>query len=395
MLPAAPGTTAGFPPAEEEEHELAAMRDVPLTAGPVEFRGALDLERRATGVLPRRLPAWTREQYPDPFMDFVTTMPSGVRLVFRTEADILELDVLTVVRHLDGSPDPIPPGLVDLRIDGRPAGCADVPVSNVLRLPHVRAEGRLVPGLPGTVAFAGLARHMKEVELWLPQQTPCELVGLRANAEIHPPEPTGRRRWTHHGSSISHCVEADSPTGTWPVIAATRAGVDVLNLGFAGNAMLDPYVARTMRDEPADLISVKTGVNIVGWGTFKPRSFGPAVHGFLDTVRDGHPDTPLLLISPIIHPGAEEEPGADRHDLFAEPGAQETLTMSAVRETLAEIVRLRARHDPHLHFLDGRELFGAGDVADLPDGLHPNAAGYRKIGERFAATVFGPDGAFH
>jgi hypothetical protein len=48
------------------------------------------------------------------------------------------------------------------------------------------------------------------------------------------------------------------------VVAASRAGVDVVNLGLAGNAMLDPYVARTMRDLPADLISVKTGVNIVG-----------------------------------------------------------------------------------------------------------------------------------
>jgi hypothetical protein len=232
------------------------------------------------------------------------------------------------------------------------------------------------------VGFAGLPRHLKEVELWLPQQTPCELVALRANAAVLAPEPSGRRRWVHHGSSISHCMEADSPTGTWPVLAASRAGVDVVNLGFAGNAMLDPYVARTMRDLPADLISVKTGVNIVGGATFKRRTFGPAVHGFLDTVRDGHPDTPLLVISPITVSRPENAREED------------ALTIPVVRETLAEIVRLRARHDPHLHFLDGRQLFGADDVADLPDGLHPNAAGYRRIGERFAATVFGPGGVF-
>lgn len=42
------------------------MRTIPLVGGPVEFRGALDLERTPAGVMPRRLPAWTTEQYQDP-----------------------------------------------------------------------------------------------------------------------------------------------------------------------------------------------------------------------------------------------------------------------------------------------------------------------------------------
>lgn len=378
---------------------MADLREIPLVDGPVEFRGALDLERHAAGVLPRRLPAWTREEYPDPFMDFATLMPSGVRLAFRTEADVLELDVLTVVRHLDGAPAPLPPGFVDLRVDGRPAGSAHVPVASVLRMSHARAEGRLVPGRPGTVRFSGLPGRLKEIELWLPQQTPCELVALRANAPVRPPAPTGRRRWVHHGSSISHCVHADSPTATWPAITAAIAGVEVVNLGFAGNAMLDPYVARTIRDLPADLISIKTGVNIVTGAAFTPRTFGPAVHGFLDTVRDGHPDTPLLVVSPIILPRAEHVRATVPEEVFDEPGdfgslPPEPLTMPVLREALAGIVRRRARHDPNLHFLDGRELFGEADMADLPDGVHPNAAGYRRIGERFAALAFGPGRAF-
>jgi hypothetical protein len=38
------------------------------------------------------------------------------------------------------------------------------------------------------------------------------------------------------------------------------------------------------------------------------------------------------------------------------------------------------------------ELFGADDAGDLPDLLHPNAAGLARIGERFAAKAFGTDG---
>jgi hypothetical protein len=257
---------------------------------------------------------------------------------------------------------------------------------------HPRDEGRLVRGRPGTVCFGGLPGHLKEVELWLPQATPCELVALRADAPVDPPAPTGRRRWIHHGSSISHGAEADSPTGTWPVVAATRAGVEVVNLGFAGNAMLDPYVARTIRDFDADLISIKTGVNIVGGAGFTRRTFGPAVDGFLDTVRDGHPDAPLLVVSPIILPVAEAV-----HERPPDDGAGDGtagITMTRLRTTLAAIVRRRARWDHHLYFLDGRELLGKDDLAHLADGTHPDAAGHRLIGERFAAQVFGADGPF-
>jgi lysophospholipase L1-like esterase len=50
--------------------------------------------------------------------------------------------------------------------------------------------------------------------------------------------------------------------------------------------------------------------------------------------------------------------------------------------------------DNKIHYLHGHELFGADDVDDLPDGLHPNSAGYRRMGERFAAYAFTGDGPF-
>jgi lysophospholipase L1-like esterase len=51
------------------------------------------------------------------------------------------------------------------------------------------------------------------------------------------------------------------------------------------------------------------------------------------------------------------------------------------------VVLQRAPADRNLRYLSGLELFGPGDAADLPDGLHPNAAGYLRIGERFYAAA--------
>ncbi|MCX5446954.1 GDSL-type esterase/lipase family protein [Streptomyces nigrescens] len=379
------------------------MKAVQLVGGPVELRGALDLEVTEAGVMPRRLPAWTKEQYQDPSVHGVTVMPSGVRLVFRTDARELEFEVLTSTGQLATDPRPRPTGMLELLVDGAPAGRRQAPVGNVLLMAGPGTVQRVIPGEPGTVRFAGLPAGMKQIELWLPQQTPTELVALRADGSVLAPLPDGRRRWVHHGSSISHCLEADGPTGTWPVVAAALGGVEVINLSQAGNALLDPYVARTIRDMPADLISLKAGINIVSLAAFRLRTFGPAVHGFLDTIRDGHPDTPLLLMSPVSCPALEETPGPTatgpdgKLTALGDPAevAGGALSLTVVRAELARIVAARQTHDPHLHYLDGRELLGPDETDDLADGLHPGAAAYRRMGRRFAAHAFGDEGPFH
>ena len=65
------------------------------------------------------------------------------------------------------------------------------------------------------------------------------------------------------------------------------------------------------------------------------------------------------------------------------------LTLTRVREIMADVVDIRQRAgDRQLHYLDGLQLFGAADAADLPDDLHPNPAGYARMGRRFADSVF-------
>src|SRR6266704_1813796 len=106
--------------------------------------------------------------------------------------------------------------------------------------------------------------------------------------------------WLRHGSSISQGSNATTPARTWPAVAARLAGAELRNLGIGGSALADPFTARVMRDAPADLVSVKLGINVVNLDSMRLRSFVPAVHGFLDTIRDGHPTTPLVIISPIF-----------------------------------------------------------------------------------------------
>ncbi len=192
-------------------------------------------------------------------------------------------------------------------------------------------------------------------------------------------------------------MEADGPTRTWPAIAAARTGHHLTNLAVAGQCHVDQFVARSIRDLPADRISLKLGINVVNADTMRERAFASAVHGFLDTVREGHPNTPILVISPIICPAAESAPGPtvlgdDGTITVPDPDAVPTLgrlSVGRIREVLADVVdKRRAVGDDALEYLDGRELFGPADVDDLPDGLHPNGAGYERMGERFAASAW-------
>ncbi|MFF4276872.1 hypothetical protein [Streptomyces sp. NPDC001536] len=122
------------------------MRAVPLVGGPVELRGALDLETTQAGVIQRRLPAWTKEQYQDPSVYGVTVMPSGARLVFRTDAHTWEVEVLTSTGQLDSDLHPRPTGMLELLVDGALAGRQQAPVGNVLLSSRSgRCENRPAP----------------------------------------------------------------------------------------------------------------------------------------------------------------------------------------------------------------------------------------------------------
>ena len=211
--------------------------------------------------------------------------------------------------------------------------------------------------------------------------------------------------WLHHGSSISHGSDAASPTTTWPALAAALGGVELINLGFGGSALLDPFTARALRDTPADLISVKIGINLVNADLMRLRAFTPGRPRLPRHHPRGPPDHAAAgrLAPPVPHPRGHarpQRPGLRRPQRRASCSFRPTgdpaeraagkLTLSVIREELARIVEQRAADDPNLHHLDGRELYGEADSAELPlpDGLHPDAATHRRIGERFAELAF-------
>lgn len=387
------------------------MTQTPLTEKALTMalvRGAVALEPGARGLRARRLTEAALAHGADAQLRMTESQPAGVRLVFTTAATCVELDVVPTRYAYAGLP-PRPQGVYDLRVDGAVVGRERATDADTITIDMRTGETRRTTAAVQTIRFDGLGAEPKSIALWLPHNESTELVALRADASITPVTPDGSERtWLHYGSSISQGSNALEPTNTWAAVAALSAGVELTNLGFGGGAMLDGLVARAIRDTPANAISLKVGINIVNSDAMRLRAFTPAVHTFLDTIRDGHPNTPILVVSPLFCGIHEESPGPGAFDVaalaegrvaFVATGdradvAAGRLTLRVIRAELERIVAERAENDPHLAYLDGLTLFGEEDAREHPlaDGLHLRPEAHRIVGERFAVAAFGEAG---
>ncbi|MET8703185.1 GDSL-type esterase/lipase family protein [Kitasatospora sp. NPDC004723] len=303
--------------------------------------GVCGFERAGGTVLPLRMPQERIATTLSEDFGRLAALPAGARFAVRTDAARLLLDVDA---EAGGAP-------LDVLADGA--------------LVHRRRPGpgreRIDIALPGVPA---------EVEVWLPHlsRTRLAAVGLSGHRLLAPVRRTGPR-WVAYGSSLTHAMFPHGPSESWTALLARRRGWRLRNLGFAGQAYLDPLVARVLRDTPAELITLEIGTNAYIKSAFTSRSWGPAVGGFVETVRDGHPDTPIAVIAAL--------PSAPREHARNAAG----LTLADVRELTGAAVRVLQRlGDRRLHLVDGRDVLPLAEADGLyADGLHPTPAGEHRL----------------
>ena len=326
--------------------------------------GQVDLRRRGDAVQPLRYP-FGDTLFLDPFTRWVASCAAGVRL--RLQSDTRALRLTTTQRTLGERA-----GNYELYVDGelferKPASGGA----------SIGEDGKVRGDEAASLGFDGLPAGEKQLELWLPQTATVSITGLEIDdgASVAP-WPDTRPTVVFHGSSISHCMEAAGGSGSWPAVAASLSDIRLVNMGWAGSCLLSGLAARAIRDQAADGIVLKLGINVHGGGALKERTFLDSAHAMISIIREKHAETPLMIVSPIYSPPREDE------------GDGGGLTLKAMRGLLEDVVAARRRAgDRRISYLSGLALFDAPDAPDLPDHLHPNAAGYRRMGERFHALV--------
>lgn len=313
------------------------------------WNGTISLEKTSDGVTPWRLPFDQLDFHPEDGLRNAANLASGVRIRFGTNANTIELDVAPLTNS----------GNVDLYADDELITTIDF------------VEG------DETLRFAGLPDGDKTVEIWLHQGTRFVLREIRVDdgADVERREDP-RPRWITYGSSITHCKRSASPSFTWPGVVARAKGLNFTSLGFGGQCHADPMIARLVRDLPADFISLKMGINIYGQGSLNHRSYPPALIGTIATIRDGHPDIPLVVCSPIWSPAREDE-------------QKNGINLKEMREYCEYAVDTFRKHgDDNIHYVDGLKIYGPELKEFMPDLLHPDPEGNKRMGANFLREVF-------
>jgi hypothetical protein len=328
--------------------------------------GAVSLETTEHWTAPWRLPYQDTDLYLPNGGAGCAAMPSGVRITFRTDATSLRCDYVSRPPTYDTVPPEIP--RVDVRVDGR--------LHSTVVLDRETDTGSFDIDL----APEG---HTRYVELWLPLYSQFRLRGLSipagATLTRAESEPAG---WMHYGCSISQGRGAPSPSRTWLAQTARDQELSLTSLAMAGTCHLQPMFARLMRDRPARLLSVHAGTNIYWFGSLSRDTLQAAAIGFVRILREKHPETPILFISPTYGPNYERKPGPTK------------LTHRLIRDELATACDwLTDRGDRNLHYLDGLDLFGPDDAeyllepSDAAQRIHFSAAGHDLVSGRLGKVI--------
>jgi lysophospholipase L1-like esterase len=192
--------------------------------------------------------------------------------------------------------------------------------------------------------------------------TITEIIATGGDIVPAPAQPV----WVAYGDSVAEGWIASGPSGAWPAIAGRTEGLDVRNLGYAGSARGEIVSAEQIATLPADVISISHGTNCWTRIPFSAGMMYETTVAFLEAVRQGHPSTPIVVISPVIRPDAEETPnrfGATLQDLRA-----------AMERAVTEC--------RDVSLIPGRPLLAA---ENLGDGIHPDDEGHRRL-----AAAIGP-----
>ena len=296
-----------------------------------------------------RLPVSLKDTFRKPVWDLAQE-PSGGRIRFRTNSAVLAIRLEY----------PEPPAMGNMHSFGQSG--VDLYADGVYRGTAV-ADKDAKPGKTYEhVYFKDRPRTEREIVLYLPLYMGVKVlgIGVAPDAQLRPARPFALSKpVVFYGTSITQGGCASRPGMSYQAILGRDLNLDFVNLGFSGNGLGEPEVAR-------NVASIDASCFVLDFAQNNPTvdSLRDAYAPFIETVRSKHPETPIVAITPIYAVSDSWEEGNAR--------------VQGMRELIRRVAAQRiAAGDRRLEIVEGTDLLGPSRGAGLVDGVHPNDLGFQ------------------
>jgi len=286
--------------------------------------------------------------------------PSGGRIRFRTDSNKLAIRLEY----------PGPPNMANMHAFGQTG--VDLYLDGVYRSTAVAGEDAKPKENAEHVYFdfTGKPRQEREVLLYLPLYKAVKVAGLGVEKDAHLARARPfavARPVVYYGTSITQGGCASRPGMSYQAILGRMLNIDFVNLGFSGAGKGEPEVARAVAEIDASCFVLDYAQN-----NRTVQSVREVYDPFLAILREKHPQTPIIAITPIS-------------------SAREALTSTEtqeMRDYIREAVSRRiANGDQHLQLVEGTDLLGPDRLDGLVDGSHPNDLGFEWMAQGLAPRL--------
>lgn len=207
----------------------------------------------------------------------------------------------------------------------------------------------------------GMEPRMHEYMLYLSLYNGVDsiYIGVDSMAKVLPPAVNLPRRGkpvVMYGTSILQGACASRPGMSHTNILMRGLQHEVINLGFSGNALLDPEIARFMAQADAALYVIDAMPNCA------PDLVDKRMDEFINILRSAHPDTPILLVESPIFPATRFKPALKAF-------------VDDKNRRLKAIYNRHKEYDPNIFYFEGADVLG-GDNEATVDNTHFTDTGF-------------------
>lgn len=221
--------------------------------------------------------------------------------------------------------------------------------------------------------FQGEDAREKEIVIHLPhlQEVKISAIGVDQETKFSKPERKYVRSLpvVFYGSSVCQGSGAVHPGQTYEAILCRELNLDFVNLGFGGAGKAEANVVSLVNSIPACCYVFDLG-----------KSYGAqdatAFKTMLQTVRQSHPDIPLIAMTPITSAKEVKEPDYSERSVH---------TRTVMRDPVNELIQAG---DKRLFLVEGEDLLGFKEHSALSkDGVHPSDQGYGIIAAKLSPVL--------